>query len=267
MGRFIVAGLAAALIFASSGAHAEDYRVDFNAKVPGRSDRTWLDLVRQAFPDIKIDSAGADHDATGKIAAPIPMIPKDQEAGGDKSTIDLASLAAARIDIDGKPRWVVLGEQDGFGVAPLMLFDADGAGKLLDIVDAVADMHTSMDLTGPVSLGGGAAVIGVRNWHDNSNESYDDLKLVLIAKDRFSSIHEESAFGERQARLSTSEGLTFSVSPDPGRPLARIDVVLEHQKQRFAVDGQTKVGKPVVTKTRTSLRWITTKAKYERIGQ
>ncbi len=55
----------------------------------------------------------------------------------------------------------------------MMLFDADG--RLLDAVDVVADMHTSMDNAGPEPLGGGAAVVGIRNWHDNSSESFDDL--------------------------------------------------------------------------------------------
>lgn len=200
------------------------------------------------------------------MAKPIRIMPGDQQAGDDKAAIDLADIDGARIDIDGKPRWIALGEQDAFGLAPLMLFDA-ASGKLLDIVDVVADMHTTMDNAGPLPLGGGAALIGVHNWHDNSNQSYDDLKLVLIAKDQFSLIDDETATGERTDRLATSEVLTFSARPDAGRPLARIDVVLERWKQRLAGDEETKVGKPVVTRRKTTFAWNSAKKKYEKAGR
>jgi hypothetical protein len=252
---------------AATGAAAEaKYQTfDFNAEVPGLAGRTWLDLLRQALPDAKTDPAQPHAHAEGPVTKPIRIMPGDHEAGDDKAAVDLANIDAARVEIDGKPRWVALGEQDGFGLAPLMLFDGDG--KLLDAVDVVADQHTSMDNAGPLPLGGGAAIVGIRNWHDNSSQSYDDLKLVLIAKDRFSLLDEQTATGERAARLATSEGLTFSVSPDPGKPFARIEVVLERQKQRLAEDGETKVGKPVVMRTRTSFRWSSVRAKYEKVGR
>src|SRR5262249_9497889 len=139
------------------------------------------------------------------------------------------------------------------------------SGKLLDAVDVVADMHTSIDSEGPLPLGGGAAMVGVRNWHDNSSQSYDDLKLVLITKDRFSLIDEQTATGETTPRLATSEGLTFSLQPDPRAKVARIDVVSERQKQKLAADGETKVGKPVVTRTLTSFLWNPAKGTYEKV--
>jgi hypothetical protein len=266
MGRFIAAGLAAALILtsvASTGfaAPAKYQNFDFDADVPGLPGRTWLDLLQQAFPAIKAD---ANRQAQGDVANTIPLMPGDREQGGDKSTIDLSNLDAARIEIDGKPRWVVVGEQDSFGLAPLMLFEADGAGKLLDVVDVCADMHTSMDNAGPLPLGGGVALIGVRGWRDSSDRFYDDLKLVLIAKDRFSLIGNLSGSGERQARFVTTEYPLFSISLDARRPLARIDVVLERQKQNLAEDGETKIGKPIVTRAQTMYRWNSASGRYDK---
>jgi hypothetical protein len=267
----VVANLVAAFFITVShvavgaAAEAKYQTFDFNTEVPGLAGRTWLDLLRQALPDAKADPAQPHAHAEGAVTKPIRIMPDDHEAGDDKAAVDLANIDAARVDIDSKPHWVALGEQDAFGLAPLMLFDGDG--KLLDAVDVVADMHTSMDNAGPLQLGGGAAIVGVRNWHDNSNQSYDDLKLVLIAKDRFSLLDEQTATGERAARLATSEGLTFSVSPDPGQQLARIEIVLERQKQRLAADGETKIGKPLATRTRTSFRWNPAKAKYEKVGR
>jgi hypothetical protein len=269
MGSFIAAGLAAALILtgiasASFAAPAKYQNFDFNADVPGLPGRTWLDLLRQAFPVIKAD---ASRHAQADVANTVPLMAGDPEQGGDKSTIDLSNLDAARVDIDGKPRWVVVGEQDNFGLAPLMLFEADGAGRLLDAVDVCSDMHTSMDNAGPLTLGGGAALIGVRGWRDSSDHFYDDLKLVLIAKDRFSLIGNLSGSGERQARFVTSEYPSFNASSDPSRPLARIDVVLERQKQNLAADGETKIGKPIVTRAQTMYRWNATVGKYEKGGR
>jgi hypothetical protein len=156
-----------------------------------------------------------------------------------------------------------MAEQDSFGLAPLMLFDT--GGRLLDAVDVVADMHTSMDNTGPQPLGG-AAVVGIRNWHDNSSESFDDLKLVLIAHDHFSLLHEGSTIGRRTSRLVVSEGMTFSVHPDPARRLALIEFLTERQVQKMAADEVTKLGKPMITRRRIVFRWNPAKAKYEVAG-
>ena len=257
-----VASIAAALVLSASAvpagaAPSPAYRsFAFSDKVPGL-DRTWLDLLRQAFPDISADDPGS---AIGPVANPIRIMPGDNEAGDDKREFTFTGIDAARVTIGGKLRWVAMAEQDSFGLAPLMLFASDG--RLLDVVDVVADMHTSMDNAGPETLGGGAAVVGIRNWHDNSSESFDDLKLVLIAKDRFSLLHDGSASGRRTASLAVSEGMTFSLHPDPARRLAQIDFVTERQVQRLAADEVTKIGKPQITRSRMIFRWNQAKAKY-----
>lgn len=262
----MIAGIAAVLVLsasavpASAGPSPAYASFAFRDKVPGL-DRSWLDLLRQVFPDLGADDPGH---AQGPVTKPVRIMPGDQEAGDDKHDVVFTGIDAARVAIGGKSRWVVMAEQDSFGLAPLMLFDAEG--RLLDAVDVVADMHSSMDNAGPLPLGGGAAVVGIRNWHDNSSESFDDLKLVLIARDRFSLLHEGSASGRRKARLMVSEGMTFGLHPDPARRLARIEFVTERQVQRLAADETTKLGKPMITRRRVFLRWSPAQARYEVAG-
>ena len=144
-----------------------------------------------------------------------------------------------------------------------MLFEADGAGRLLDAVDVVGDMHTSMEETAPVALGGGAALAAVRNWHDNSEESFDDLTLALVAGDRFTLIGEAGGDGARTATARDAEGVSFDVRPERGRALASVVTTVTHEKQRFAADGETPVGRPVVQKWQRVFRWSAAKGHYE----
>jgi hypothetical protein len=192
-----------------------------------------------------------------------PM-PPGSEPLDPSRPIEIARLATARVEIDGKPRWIVLGEQDSFEAAPLMLFEGDGEGKLLDVVDTVGDMHTDMDLNGPVALGAAGAVVGVRNWHDNSNESFNQLMLLLVAKDRFSLVTETGAYGSRSKDKDETAEASFAVRPDGGCALARIDTLVKQRTQRLAGDFQTPIGKPVVQLLRTSHRWNAAKGKYEK---
>jgi hypothetical protein len=81
---------------------------------------------------------------------------------------------------------------------------------------------------------------------------------------RFTLVGEQTAKGERTDRFETREGMTYSIRLDPGRALTRIDIVLELQKQRLAEDKE--IGKPIVTRTKTTYRWNAAKRKYEKSG-
>ncbi|MGO8800642.1 MAG: hypothetical protein ACLQJL_16355 [Roseiarcus sp.] len=256
--------LAASLALLAGPASAGDSVSDLNESVPGLAGRSWLDLLKQAMPDLKPGEPKSDEAATATEIRPMRPMPPDNEPIDPSRPIQIARLATARVTIDGKPRWIVLGEQDSFEAAPLMLFEADGEGQLLDAVNTVGDMHTDMDLNGPLALGAAGAVVGVRNWHSNSNESYNQLMLVLVARDRFSLIAETGAYGSRSENKDESAEASFAVRPDKGRALARIDTLVKESAQRLSGDSQTPVGKPVVQLFRTSYRWNAAKGKYEK---
>jgi len=241
---------------------ASDSVSDLNENVPGLTGRSWLDLLKQAMPDLKVGDPKSDQAATATQVKSMRLMPPSNEPLDPSRPIEIARLATARVAIDGKPRWIVLGEQDSFEAAPLMLFEAGGEGKLLDVVDTVGDMHTDMDPNGPVALGAAGAVVGVRNWHDNSNESFNQLMLVVVARDRFSLVTETGAYGSRSKDKDETEEASFAVRPDAGRALARIDTLVKQQTQRLAGDFQTPIGKPVVQLFRTSYRWNAAKGKY-----
>lgn len=256
--------LATGFAMLSSLACASESVSDLNENVPGLAGRSWLDLLRQAMPDLKPGDPKSDQAATATQINPMRLMPPDNEPLNPSTPIEIARLATARVEIDGKPRWIVLGEQDSFEAAPLMLFEADGDGRLLDAVNTVGDMHTDMDQDGPVALGAAGGVVGVRNWHDNSNESFNQLMLVLVAKDRFSLVTETGAYGSRSKDKQETEEASFAVRPDAGRAFARIDTLVKQQTQRLAGDFQTPIGKPVVQLFRTSYRWNAAKGKYEK---
>ncbi len=255
--------LVATVLAAAPAAHAGNTVTDFAAPVPGLGGKTWLDLLRQAAPDLEVDGPSDDRRLTGSLDKPLRPLSPTGEKRETPAPVDIASLDATRLDIGGKPRWIVLGQGDSFKAAPLMLFEADGAGRLLDAVDVVGDMHTSMDETAPVALGGGAALAAVRNWHDNSNESFDDLTLALVAGDRFTLIGEAGGDGARTATARDAEGVSFDVRPERGRALASVVTTVTHEKQRFAADGETPVGRPVVQKWQRVFRWSAAKGHYE----
>jgi hypothetical protein len=273
-GRFAAAGaanllrgvFAAIAIAVAPAAHAGNTVTDFDAPVPGLGGKTWLDLLRQAASDIKVDGPSDDRSLKGTLDKPLRPLSPSGEQRETPAPVDIASLDATRLDIGGKPRWIVLGQGDSFKAAPLMLFEAAGDGRLLDAVDVVGDMHTSMEDNAPMSLGGGAALAAVRNWHDNSEESYDALTLALVAGDHISLIGETGAVGVRTDAARDAEGVSFDVRPERGRALASIVTIVTHEKQRLGADGQTLVGRPVVQKSQRIFRWNAVKGRYEEAG-
>jgi hypothetical protein len=256
--------LAASLATLSSLACASEGVSDLNENVPSLTGRSWLDLLRQAMPDLKAGDPKSDVAATATQVQSMRPMPPSNEPLDPSRPIEIARLATARVEIDGRLRWIVLGEQDSFEAAPLMLFEADGEGKLLDVVDTVGDMHTDLDASGPVALGAGGVVVGVRNWHDNSSESFNQLMLVLVARDRFSLVTETGTYGSRSKDKDESAEASFAVRPDKGRALARIDTLVKQRTQRLAGDFQTPIGKPVVELFRASYRWNAAKGQYQK---
>jgi hypothetical protein len=258
--------LVAIVLAAAPAAHAGNSVTDFAEPVPGLGGKTWLDLLRQAAPDLKVDGASDDRHLTGTLDKPLRPLSPAGEKRETPAPVDIASLDATRLDIGGKARWIVLGQGNSFEATPLMLFEASGEGRLLDAVDVVGDMHTSMEENAPIALGGGAALAVVRNWHDNSEESYDALTLALVAGDRFSLIGETGGVGARTAAARDAEGVSFDVRPERGRALASIVTTVTHEEQRFAADGQTPLGRPVVQKSQRIFRWNAAKGRYEEAG-
>ena len=101
----------AILLAAAPAALAGNTVTDFAAPVPGLGGKTWLDLLRQAAPDLKVDGPSHDRRLTGSLDKPLrPLSPSGEKR--EHPPVDIASLDATRLDIGGKPRWIVLGQGD-----------------------------------------------------------------------------------------------------------------------------------------------------------
>jgi hypothetical protein len=253
---FLIPGPLAALAAAPGTPAPID---DFTEPVPAMSGKTWLDLLRQVFPDITPGDASSGGNAT-KMVELRSIGSADESWMQCEERIQIRKLDARPVQLGGRRHLVItLDIRDDCG-GPLALFDE--TGKLVDAVNLKGDQHISFSGEYVRPLGrSGALVIG-SNWHDNSNQSYDLTMLVLARPDGFSSIGDIFAVGSRTCREATTEGTTVRVVKD-GAPLARIDVEVRRSIQKLADNCETKRGRPIETTFRGSWRWKTATGAYQ----
>jgi hypothetical protein len=233
---------------------------DFAASVPEMPGKTWLDLLRQVFPDI----AEAETGNAGAIASAI--IPLRSIGAADESWlqcdggIKIRNLDARPAQLVGRRYLIVTMAIPNDCAGPLALYDA--TGKLVDAVNVKGDQHVSFSGEYVRSLGTGGALVIASSWHDNSNQSYDLTMPILARPEGFSSIGDVFALGSRTCREVVSEETAIRVVRD-GALLARIDVEVRRRIQKLAEDCQTKLPHPAVALFRGSWRWNTKKGAYE----
>ena len=230
---------------------------DLSAAVPGAQGKTWRDLLSQIFPDIT-QSPSPPADVTATEMSDIRSIGDGDESRIDcDHKIDLASADARPIQLGDQHRWIVTLTTKDECVTPLAMFDGDG--KLIDLVNAKGDQHLSFadDYLRP--LGPAGALVIAWSFHDNSNESYDDIWLILAKPDGFSEIGAVSPFGSRDCHGRFTEEAVIRTAP----AMPRIDVEVTRRATKFAKDCVTKRGREVVTTFDGSWRWSVKKHAYE----
>jgi len=179
---------------------------DFTLPVRDIPGKTWLDLSRQVFPDIAASSApNIAATATDMIAVHSIGVADDSWTNcGDR--IDLAGLAFYPLRLAGKDRLILTPSIADDCVPLLVLFD--DKGTLVDVVNVKGDQHAGLSadfvrpLGGAGSIGPPGALVTVTNWHDNSDQSYDDTMLLLVKPDGFSVIGDVPAFGSHTCRAN-----------------------------------------------------------------
>jgi hypothetical protein len=222
--------------------------------MPGK---TWQDLLVQLFPDIGAPISG-DAAATATQMNDVRSIGVGDEAWIKcAERIDLSGFAAEALLLGDKRRWIVTMSMPDECVSLLALFDPEG--KLIDAVNVRGDQHVSLEAFRPL---GSAGALGIaRNWHDNSDQSYDDPVLVLAKPSGFSAIGDVRAFGSHDCRALFTEEPVISI--EPAVPMARIDAVVNRRTQKFAADCETKIGPEVLAVFHGYWRWNPAKAVYE----
>jgi hypothetical protein len=266
--RRAVIGLLAALVFLLAGtgvafggsSNAPAPVDDFSAAVPGLPGKTWLDLLRQLFPDI-VETTTTRSAASAATIAPLRSIGfADDSWVRCEDGIELRNLGARPVQLAGRRHLIVTLEIPDDCFAPLALFDE--TGRLVDAVNVKGDQHVSFSGDYVRKLGRRGALVLASNWHDNSSQSYDATMLILARSDGLSPIGNVLTLGSRSCPEAMSESTTVRVMPD-GAAFTRISVDVRRTVQKLAEDCETKRGRPPIATFTGSWRWDAAKSAYE----
>jgi hypothetical protein len=253
--------LAAGTAFAASSAAPAPIS-DFTAAVPDMPGKTWLDLLRQLFPDV-VAASTSGIAATATKMTPLRSIgaaDDDWVQCGDR--IEFRTLDARPVRLADRSYRIVTVAVPDDCAAPLALFD--DAGKLVDAVNVKGDQHVSFSGDYVRQLAPGAALIIASNWHDNTSRSYDRTMLILARAEGLSSIGDVLALGARECAEGTSVDEETAVRVASGdAPFARIEVAVTRRVQKLAADCKTGRGPPVIATFTGSWRWNAGKSAYE----
>ena len=241
---------------------------DLDAKAPVPRDKTWRDLVRQIFPDLR-QEPGSEGKTGDFIHGEVNLRPIDKEAfGGDcPDPPRIEYLEFAQVEIARKTRLIVGITTDGdacFGA--LALFEGTGDSKLLDVVNIQQDANYVFGPDFVRSLGRDGRLVIATSFHTTTSSSPDDEVLILATDDKLSLIGNVIARSERDCRRSVAEEAYVAIMPDYG-PFARITGYIKRSARRLADDCQTQQGREAVTITHTDWRWNAARRAYTKVPQ
>lgn len=232
---------------------------DFSAPVPGLPGRTWLDLVKQVVSDAK-EAEPPLYGFVGHRGIELRGL-QDGAASGDwAETATVIGLDAEAVEVGGRKRIVLALELQDADVSPLVLFEGEGEGRLLDAVDVRTDMHTSYNDPMVQSLGVDGALVTSRGWHSNSNQSYAINTLILIGREKIALIGQVFVYSDNDCRSQVLE--KESITLHPAKPLAEIRVSIAHETARLRRDCSTVIGRPQVKIARGAFTWDPAKNEY-----
>jgi hypothetical protein len=201
---------------------------DAGDRVPGRAWLTYLDLVRQAAPDLALSPE--DHRVEGHLATSPRALSGGAPAGAAPDHIELGAMEAVRIRSGGKPRLVLLaalGSDPDHPLSVILLFDDSGASPiLLDVAEVGVDRFTSLHDQPPLPLGPGDDALVTASEHDTDDQAFTTRLLVFVENDRFQLIDRFSLLADSGCNWSRTERPVFSTHPLAGAPYAEIDVTV-----------------------------------------
>jgi len=263
--------LALAVVWGAAPAAARGMQVfDLDTRAPVTPDKTWADLLRQIFPDLRQET-GKD----GKIGYVVGGQTDLRPISKDSFTDDcpdfsprIEYLNYALLEIGDKMRVVVGVTTEGdacFGA--LALFDGKGDAKLLDVANIQQDMHYGYPDDLARRLGADGWLVVANSFHTNTSNSADNDVLVLATADKLSFIDNVGTDSEWDCEhhRGIGEDSYVVVTPDYG-PFDRITGYVKRTVQPVAEDCRTPQGKPAITITRTDWRWNAAKKAYRKVS-
>jgi hypothetical protein len=265
-----LAVLALAVALTAAPAAAMDIQVfDLDTKAPVMAGKTWAELLRQVFPDLRQETEkdGTIGYAVGEQNNLRPIHKDTWNDACPEPSPKIDHIEYADVEISGHPR-VIVGvttEADAcFGA--LALFDATGEAKLLDVANIQQDMHYAYGPDFARRLGADGQLVVTGSFHLNSDGAFDDELLVLANADKFSLIGDIEADSEWDCEhhRRISEDPYVMITPDYGA-LDRITGYVKHAVQPVGEDCRAPAGNPKVTITRTDWRWDAARKAYRKV--
>jgi len=229
---------------------------DAGDRVPGHAGLTYLDLVRQAVPDLALSPD--DHRVEGHLATRPRALVGQGPASASPLRVELGGMEAVRIRAGGKPRLALLAELGADPSQPfsvLLLFDDSGPSPtLLDVAEVGVDKFTNFHDQPPIPLSADDDALVADSEHDTDDQAFSARLLVFVQNDRFQLIDRFALLADSGCNWSRTETPVFSARRIAGSPYAEIDVtVTETLLSRPDVCGHAP--KPITSTFLAAWRW------------
>ncbi len=257
----IVAASAAPAIVASADPPLPPEVTD---AVPGHPGVTYLQLLRQAIPDLAYNAA--DKQVEGHLKSLRHIFGKVSE-GDPPDPLVVDFVEVRHIKAGGRPRLVVLADlgadpdraQD---TALLALFDDAAKPKLLDAVDVGVDKDTGFNEDpSQIALGPGDDALVTHSEHGNSNQGYANRLVIFVRGDRLRLLDSFFTLSDVYCGYRRDEKPVFT--PKTGAPYATLEVTVTETLTHLDEDcGDQAVPAPYVHTYRATYRWDAAKAAF-----
>ncbi len=260
----VLGALAEALAWPQSGRAATPDLPEVTGAVAGHPGVTYLDLLREAIPDLAYNAA--DKQVEGHLKSLRHIMGKG--AGGDPPDPVVVDFIEVRhIKAGGRPRLVVLAglgqaEDSAQSATLLALFDDAAKPRLLDAVDVGVDKDTGFnDHPSQIALGPGDDALVTYSEHSNSNQSYQARLVIFVRGDRLRLIDDIFVLSDNACGYQRDETPVFATQP--ATPYATVLVAVTERLKRLDEDcsGQA-VPRPYVRAYHAAYRWDAAKGAF-----
>lgn len=262
--------IALAALAAAPAVAGENGLMNAGDAVPGHPGLTYQALVRQAAPDLALNTD--DNQVEGHLAKPPRHLAGADYEGDPGDPAVLGFIQDERILVGGKKRLVLLADLGGKegrveGLALLMLFDDEGKRpKLLDAADVGLDKGTGFPARQSVlPLGPGDAALVTYSEHDDADLTMGAYMIVSPIGDRLSLVGWFDLTSEKLCSWNGIESASFATAPDAGRPYRQIEATA---KAVFTHTGETGCNDEQLPKAATHVfggawRWNAATRRFE----
>jgi hypothetical protein len=254
-----------ALALAAPIASARAASVSLADPVPGHAGMTYLDLLRQAAPDLR----ESDRDAQGHLAAPLRHLAVKDFGGDLPDPVTVSQLEAVRIEVGGRPRLVVMADLGPSETSVqsntlLALFDDAPKPRLLDVAAVGLDRLTSFGTPEKLRIGPGDEALITYSEHFNTSETYAGQLVIFVLNGRLTRLLQLFNLSDRECGWERTEAPSFASRPDPGRRYWRVEVTVREvmKVDRSAGCGEERMPRPYVRSWRATYRWDGARRRY-----